>query len=103
MKQFDLSGFSSAEMAREPDSQAHYLRSGRRVFPSRRGFHRCGQAAVGLACQALGAQELAVLDQIAPALPLARAVFSSSDHLGTGYILFWDKRQMYGRAKLDLL
>jgi len=32
----------------------------------------------------LGAQKLAVLDQIAPALSLARAVFSSSDHLGTG-------------------
>jgi hypothetical protein len=60
MKQFDHSGFSPAEIAREPDSQTRYLRSGCRVFPSGRSFHRCGQADIGLACQALGAQEVAV-------------------------------------------
>ena len=30
------------------------------------------------------AQEIKVLDQIAPALPIARAIFSSCDHSGTG-------------------
>ena len=78
MKQFDHSGFSFAEIAREPDSQTRYLRFGRCVLPSGCGFHCCGQARIGLACQALGAQEIAVLDQIAPTLPIARAVFRLS-------------------------
>jgi len=59
-------GLSSAEMASEIGfiKPISYV-SGRRVFPSGRGFHRGGQAGVELACQALGGQEIANLDQIA--------------------------------------
>jgi hypothetical protein len=39
---------------------------------------------VGLACQALGAQKPGTLDQITPAIPIARTVFGSCDHPGTG-------------------
>jgi hypothetical protein len=82
---FKRSGFGLAERApREPNSKTRYLRVSRRIFPGRRGFHRGGQAALKLGRQALRAQEAAGLDQIATALPLARAVFGSCDHSGTG-------------------
>ena len=65
MKQFDHSGFSSAEMAREADFKPISYVLAAVYFLVDAVFIAVAKPRVGLACQALGAQEIADLDQIA--------------------------------------